>query len=161
MKALLVASLVLAPLAASASLGHEPASRRSAGTFELELTAVGLGPAGAFDASAQSCVALRSEGAASVLWGRAELALVDDLGDPRLALDAVAPRVGRASVVGAAPLAMELRAFDLAHRDEVALVGVELAEGAVAAAVGKRVALKLAVEHVGAPISMAVGECEG
>lgn len=129
--------------------------------FELELTAVGLGRVGAFDASAESCVALRSEGAAGVSWGRAELVPVDDLGSSRLALEAVAPRVGRASVVGAGPLVMELRAFDLAHRDEVALVGVELAEGAVAAAVGKRVALALAIEHVGAPISMAVTPCGG
>lgn len=178
MKVLLIASLALAPLAGFASLGvdpqsdaqkawpaghdglgHEPAPRQSAQSFGLELTALGLGPLGALDASGADCVVLRAQGGARVLSGHARLEPVDDLGPARLRLEALAPRVGRDGVDGLAPLRMELRAFDLANRDDAAYVGVELAEGAFAAAVGKRVTLTLAIEHVGAPIMMAVASC--
>lgn len=160
MKVLFIATLALAPLAGlTASLGHEEAPRQSSQWSELRLTALGLGPAGGVDASDASCVRIRAEGAASVLSGRAELRLLDDIGPSRLALEAVAPQAGRSLVSGVAPLAMELRPFTLAHRDEHAEVSVSLAEGSIAAAVGKRVGLTLTLHHVGAPLALAVDAC--
>ncbi|HET6406117.1 MAG TPA: hypothetical protein VFH78_15865 [Candidatus Thermoplasmatota archaeon] len=158
MKALLVALLAL-PLAATASLGHEAPPRRSAHEFTLELVGLGLGAGGRHELAHENCVVVRAHGAAHVLGGRATLARADAAGPARLELEATAPRAGREAVAGAAPLAMELRPFELGARDQAARVAVHLAEGAVAAAAGTRVTLALTLEHVGAPLSFAVEGC--
>lgn len=158
MKVLLVATLALLPLAASASFGHAPAPRQSAQEFSLELTGLGLGPGGTFDASGENCVVIQAQGRAAVLAGRATLARAEGLGSGRLSLESAAPDATE-RLVGSVPLAMELRPFTLPTRDDVATVGVHLGEGSLGAAAGKRVTLALWVEHEGAPLTFAVGSC--
>lgn len=158
MKVLLVATLALLPLAASAPIGHTPPPRQSAQEFTLELTALGLGAAGSVDVSAENCVLIRAQGRAGILAGRATLTSREAIGPGRLELEARAPDAS-ASIAGRVPLAMELHAFTLATRDDAATIGVHLGEGSIGAAAGKRVTLALWVEHEGAPITFAVGAC--
>lgn len=160
MRALLVASLALLPLAASAPLGHEPPPRTYAQEFPLRLDAVGLREA-ALEWSDSNCVVIRAQGHAAILGGRATVTAADEGpgGAGRLLLRERASSAGVEDVAGALPLAMELAPFELRGRDDAARVGVHLTEGALAAAAGQRVDLRLVLHHVGAPIHFALEGC--
>lgn len=159
-----LALLLLLPLGVAAfpfpqaEVAHEAAPRRSAESFEVELRGASMWDVRA-EANGPSCVQVSAQGAAAVAGGRAVVSSAGSRAPPRLVLSANAPRGTPYELAGALPLAMEVRGFSLHAADEAAVFGIHVAKGAPSVALGERVRLWIELEHVGAPLQMALVEC--